>query len=154
MNIFGTITMIITIIIFAIPFVIGILMTVFGIKAILEAILKLTTYNKTIGRVVSFYRTINAEKGEKLYPIFEYTALGKTYMQKSENGYYSKECKYEVGQDIKIYYNPKDTDKYHQKGLLIKMLFVGILLLVVGGIMAYFFFWEIGNLIEIMEINL
>lgn len=120
---------------------VGILFVIVGVGILAKYLFKKITYKSSVnGTVVDIYRRVlissNGTRRSTLYPIFRYNVDGETYVKKSVNG--SKFCKFKIGEEVEVKYNPKNPDKYYVKGTSSKIFFaliwliVGIPIIVLG----------------------
>lgn len=96
----------------------------------------------TIGRVVKIVKHryddigFDGASSEMFHPIFEYSVGDQKYVKESKFGTTSQ--KYEIGQEVEIYYNPDNGDQYYvagentQKKLGIIFTIAGVIVLIVA----------------------
>ena len=114
---------------------IGVLFIIVGIVAMnLGNGLKKRCTEKTIGTVVEIVCREQSDYTRPTYfPVIEYQAGDSTVSQMSNSGEYPS--KYEVGDQVEIYYNPNNVQEYIIKGDS-NPNFVGIIAIVLGSIAA------------------
>lgn len=69
-----------------------------------------------------------------LHPVFEYNIGGLTYVKESQTG--SFQCKYAIGQDIEIFYNPNNPHEYYVVGEKLNKILRNIFS-IVGGLCIF-----------------
>lgn len=113
--------------------VIGVVFIVLGIVAInLGNGLKKRCTEKTIGTVVEIISREQIDDTNPTYfPVIEYQVGDRTISQMSNSGDYPP--KYEVGDQVEIYYNPNNVQEFIIKGDSTHN-FVGIIAIVLGSI--------------------
>jgi len=120
---------------------VGILFVIIGVGILAKYLFKKIGYKSSVnGTVVDIYRRVlissNGTRKATLYPIFKYSVDEEIYVKKSANG--SKFCKFKIGEEVEVKYNPKNPDKYYIKGDFSNILFslpwliVGIAMVVLG----------------------
>lgn len=72
-----------------------------------------TTMGKVIKIVKRRYGGADSDT-EMFHPVFEYSVENQKYVKESKFGTTKK--KYEVGQEVEIYYNPNDCEEYYVGG--------------------------------------
>lgn len=74
--------------------------------------------SKTYGKVKDIVRhqsyDIDGGHSSSLYPVFEYNIGELKFIKESEHG--SSKSKYEIGQNVEVYYNPEDYNEYYIAG--------------------------------------
>ena len=112
---------------------IGVIFIIVGIVAINQGNgLKKRCTEKTIGTVVEIISRVQSDYTRPTYiPVIEYQAGDITVSQTSNSGEYPS--KYEVGDQVEIYYNPDNVQEYIIKGDSTPN-FVGIFAVVLGSI--------------------
>lgn len=94
----------------------------------------------SIGQVVDIITSHNTDSDGNthttLYPVFEYTVDGETYTKKSSYG--SNTCKFDLGESVDIYYNPKNPKQYFvpndNTSLALGIIFIVVPLIFLFGI--------------------
>lgn len=96
--------------------------------------------SKTYGKVTDLVRHQSYRSGggysSTWHPVFEYNIGELKYIKESFYG--SSQSKYAIGQDIEVYYNPKDYNEYYIAGeslpktLATIFTFVGVGVIMIG----------------------
>ena len=120
--------------------ILGIAFIAIGVIILLiDVINKVKCKEMVTGTVVDIYKitSINGSGGKRrtYYPIYQYNVDGTMYVKKSSSG--SIFCRYQIGDEVKIKYNPKNPNTYHVKGKITNivmsiiwiMLGVGIIII-------------------------
>ena len=99
--------------------IIGIVFVIVGAIIFLADIIKRVMCKQEITGIVVNICKVTSFKGDggkkrKFYPVFQYNVDGTSYIKKSTKGYVF--YKYELGDNIKIKYNPKNPKQYYVKG--------------------------------------
>ena len=114
--------------------IIGIVFIVIGlIIFLIDVINKVKCKEMVKGTVVDIYKITsisgNGGKRRTYYPIYQYNVDGTVYMKKSSNG--SIFCRYQIGDEVKIKYNPKNPNRYYVKGKITNIV-MSIIWIVLG----------------------
>ena len=117
----------------------GMFFGIIGVILLIKEILKRKKCTvSTKGVVVDISREVsNDSDGNRsitLYPIFEYNVSGEKYVQKSKNG--SNFCKYHIGQEVEILYNPDKPENYYVKNSFGSII-IGVGFIILGIIFIF-----------------
>ena len=85
-----------------------------------------------MGKVKNIVKRSEVERGDSYFPYFEYVVNDQTIVKESHYG--TSKPRFEVGQEVAIYYNPEKIEDYYVEDdkapRLISFVFVGIGMLV------------------------
>ncbi len=119
------------------PLVIGGLFLIIGMVTYQsEKKKQITCTVNVLGKVKDMASYSDREGGLTCHPIFEYVAGNETIVTESQYG--TSRPRYEVGQEIEIYYNPEKVEEYYIKGETLPKRFaiifsvVGALVMIMG----------------------
>ena len=119
------------------PLVIGGLFLIIGMVTYQSEKKKQITWTvNVLGKVKDMASYSDREGGLTCHPIFEYVAGNETIVTESQYG--TSRPRYEVGQEIEIYYNPEKVEEYYIKGETLPKRFaiifsvVGALVMIMG----------------------
>lgn len=88
----------------------------------------------TVVEIISERESISDDYTDRIYyPVIEYQVGERTISQKSRSGQNTR--KYDVGQQVVIYYNPNNVEEYFIKGDSSSQ-FIGIVFIVIGSVVA------------------
>ena len=87
------------------------------------------------GKVVDIARKWDNNGSTSFYPIFEYTVNGNTYVHQSQTG--SRPCRYHIGQNIEIHFNPEKPEQFYDKESNITGTVFGIITIIIGAILMF-----------------
>ena len=102
-------------------FAVGIVLIIVGVSLIKKMNrLKLSCTALTIGKVTDIEKTVETmavadgsgvQKVNRRYPVFEYSADGRTINYRSilDDG----KSKFKVGQEVTVFYNPQDVEQHY-----------------------------------------
>ena len=103
-----------------------------------------TTYGKVIDIVKVRYKSVGNGYSYMWHPVFEYNVGSQKLIKKSAYG--GTKCKYAIGQDVQIYFNPQNYNEYYvagdniQKTLGIIFTCVGIVFIIIAIFLALLIF--------------
>ena len=111
-------------------------MIVVGVIVILLGIRKnIRCSGRTVGRIIGVRESQETDdEGFNhyfYYPQFEYVVNGQIYRGEGNKGY-SKSNKIQIGNGIKVIYNPKNPSESFTKGGGVILPFIGIMLIILG----------------------
>ena len=105
------------------------------------------TYGKVIDIVKVRYNDVGKGYSYMWHPVFEYNIGNQKLIKQSAYG--RTECKYAVGQNVEIYFNPENYNEYYVAGetvpktLGIIFTCVGIALIIISSFLALLIFWQL-----------
>ena len=102
------------------------------------------TYGKVIDIVKVRYNAVGKGYSYMWHPVYEYNIGNQKFIKQSAYG--RTECKYAVGQNVEIYFNPENYNEYYVAGenvpktLGIIFTCVGIVLIIIAIFLALLIF--------------
>lgn len=124
---------------------VGIIFFIIGIFLIINRKKKeknctLKTYGKIIDIVKVRYNDVGKGYSYMWHPVFEYNIGNQKLIKQSAYG--RTECKYAVGQNVEIYFNPENYNEYYVAGENIPIT-LGIIFTCVGIVVLIMAFFSI-----------
>ena len=113
----------------------GFIFFIVGCAMIINSFMKKNKCTENVeGKVIDISKKWTNDE-TTFYPIFEYTVNGNTYVQQLRVG--SRPCKYHIGQNVELYFNPEKPEQFYDKNSNISGIVGGMIFAIIGIIIIF-----------------